>query len=142
MHFLKKISWLHYVFTFIIFLAIYLTGHGSPPIDIHFFYDSSSIFILFTTSVFMAVSLGYKSAHLKWLYSIYSPTLAWLVPVLIAYFFLHHYAESDAYYFGYYFVFCSILFVVKLILTLLGLTLGSALKKREAKYFIIILLLI
>jgi len=133
MHFLKKISWIHYVFTFIIFLAIYLTGHGSPPIDIHFFYDSSSIFMIFIISIFTAISLGYKNAHLKWLYSVYSPALAWLVPIAVADFFLHHYIESDAYYFGYYIVFCFILFVVQLILTLLSLALGSALKKREAK---------
>jgi len=86
---------------------------------------------MFAITFVMALRLGIKQVHLKWLYPISVALFAYLVPASIA--FLIHYQPWLGYYFMYYLVWGFLFyFLIHLLVGILGLLLGTLIWKRRS----------
>ena len=124
----KIISLLCYTISFIIFSAI---RFGADLETYPFNYIEGGILLAIIVSFVAAFVLGISNTRLKWLYPFVALVFAWLVPPLIL-LPIHHYqshpSSLDFYLMGT-IMFSFFVHIIQLIVSLIGMKLGSWLQK-------------
>jgi len=125
--FCKKIMWQCYVITMAMSTVVYFFAHGlrlNGPWGYLFGYGMGAIF-LYGLAFGMAIILGIRKAHLKWLYPILSAMFAWIVPPTLFLLIINHEAVFvDIYYYNYLFFGFIEVFAIQLIAAWVGLLIG------------------
>jgi hypothetical protein len=136
--FFTKIAWQYYAITLIVVVVLFILRetdlrivgvagiYGLCPVTLR---------VAIVVTFVIALILGFKNFHLKWMYPFFSSLFTYLILPLVAFVSCYRTGNpSDYYYLMYYLGFGFVfIFLIQLFFTLIGMKIGDAIGKRRKK---------